>query len=166
MSPGQYVHVTAEQLGVNVELTLSDPSGKQLVDIDWWWRDETESLWAVAESGGDYTVKVIAPEQPAEAGLYRVELKKVGLLREATAAEASFISAHKLSAEGESLIAQGTKESLDRASGRLRAAAELWRDLKEVNAEGQAMSELGIAQYSPLRQLLQARETLVSMRRS
>src|SRR5438876_11599388 len=78
LSPLQYLHIEVEQLGINVEVSLSGPKGEQLASLDWWWRERSESLWALAESGGDYALKISAPRQPAETGKYRVKIEKIG----------------------------------------------------------------------------------------
>ena len=85
LSPLQYMHVEVEQLGINVGVTLSDPKGKQIEGLDWWWREGTESLWALADSGGDYILEIAAPRQPTETGKYRLKIDKLGDWQKASA---------------------------------------------------------------------------------
>jgi CHAT domain-containing protein/tetratricopeptide (TPR) repeat protein len=148
LTAGQYVNVAVEQRDINVDLSLADPSGKVMASRDWWWREGTERLWALAETSGDYTLKVSASSQPVESGTYRVKIEKVGDWQQASAAEKDLITADKLSAEGEALLVQGTAESLRKADEKLQAALALWRSLKDVNAEAQMLSDLGAAQYN------------------
>jgi len=146
LAAGQYLNVAVEQRGINVEVSLADPSGRVMISRDWWWRDGTESFWALANASGDYTLKVSASSQPVESGKYLVKVEKVGDWQQATAAEKDLIAADKLSAEGEELLPQGTAESLRKAAEKLQAALALWRRLKDANAEAQTLNELaGIA---------------------
>ncbi|HJQ24570.1 MAG TPA: tetratricopeptide repeat protein [Blastocatellia bacterium] len=146
LTAGQYLNVAAEQVGINVEVSLADPSGRAIVSRDWWWREGTESVWALAESTGDYTLKISASNQPVESGKYRVKIEKIGDWQQASAAEKDLITAHKLSAEGEALLTQGTADSLRQAGEKLQAALALWRQLKDGNAEAQTLSDLGAVQ--------------------
>src|SRR5438270_9338834 len=96
LSPLQYMHVQVEQFGINVEVALSDSKGQPIASLDWWWRERTESLWALAESGGDYVLKISAPRQPAETGKYRVKIEKIGDWQQASARDRDYVNAHKL----------------------------------------------------------------------
>jgi hypothetical protein len=66
LKANQYLNVVVQQLGVNVEIALLDPKKAQICDVDWWWREGAELLWAMAESTGDYTIKVSASKYPVE----------------------------------------------------------------------------------------------------
>jgi CHAT domain-containing protein/tetratricopeptide (TPR) repeat protein len=148
LAAGQYLNVAVEQRGINVEVSLADPRGRVLISRDWWWREGTERLWALADASGDYTLKVSASNQPVESGTYLVKVEKVGDWQQASAAERDLITAHKLSAEGEELLPQGTAESLRKATEKLQAALALWRSLKDGNAEAQTLFALAFVQYS------------------
>ena len=67
LEPGQYINVVVEQLGVNVGIEMTEPSGKAIANHDWWWKEGTESIWVLAESTGDYVVKVSASSLPVAA---------------------------------------------------------------------------------------------------
>jgi CHAT domain-containing protein/tetratricopeptide (TPR) repeat protein len=148
LQSGQYLNVVVEQIGINVEVALADPKGTQIANLDWWWREGTESLWALAEISGDYTLKVSAPSQPAETGKYRIKVEKIGEWQQAPAAEKDLVTAHKALGEGERLLAQGTAESLRQASEKLQAALALWRGLQAGDGEAQTLNNLGVVQYN------------------
>src|SRR5438874_7284553 len=148
LSPSQYMHIEVEQLGINVEVALSGPKGEELASLDWWWRERSESLWALAESGGDYTLKISAPRQPAETGKYRVKIEKIGDWQQASATDRDYVNAHKLYAEGDRLLAQATADSLLKATEKFQAALALWRGLKDIDGEAYTLNELVVARYN------------------
>jgi tetratricopeptide (TPR) repeat protein len=130
-------------MGVNVEVSLSDPAGRQLASLDWWWREGEESLWVSAQSQGEYVLKVSAADEPAAGGKYRVALEKIGELDEATAKERDMVAAHLAYAEGYRLLSQPTPESLRLATGKMQEALSLWRALGDTDAQAHALYELG-----------------------
>ena len=148
LSPLQYMHVEVEQFGINVEIALSDSKGQQIANLDWWWRERAESIWALAESGGDYTLKISAPSQPVETGKYRVQIDKIGQWQQASPSDRDYVNAHKLYAEGDRLLTQATAESLPRATEKFQAALALWRGLKDIDGEAYTLNELGVVRYN------------------
>ena len=147
LETGQYLNVVVEQLGVNVEVSLSDPTGKQIASVDWWWREGTEALWALVEATGDYTLKVSASSQPIETGKYRIKIEKLGNWEQASTADRDYVTAYKNFAEGEKLHAQATAESLRKASEKYQEALRLWRGMKDSQGEAQALNGLGVIEY-------------------
>jgi CHAT domain-containing protein/tetratricopeptide (TPR) repeat protein len=147
LSPLQYMHIEVEQFGINVEVALSDSKGEQIASLDWWWRERTESIWALAESGGDYILKIKASSQ-LETGKYNVKIDKIGQWQQAPTTDRDYVNAHKLYAEGDRLLAQGTAESLPRATEKFQAALALWRGLKDIDGEAYTLNQLGLVQYN------------------
>lgn len=144
---GQYVNIGVEQFEVNVEVVFVDPKGTQITNIDWWWREGTESFWAAAESAGDYILKLSAPTHPVETGKYRVTVKNIHEWQDATPSDQSSVKAFQNFAEGKRLFAQSTAESIGKAKERFQEALQLWRSLQDTDAEAHTLNELGVIEY-------------------
>lgn len=168
LKAGQYINIVVEQLGINVEVDVSDPNAKQIASVDWWWREGTESLWVLAEVTGDFTWKVTAPTQPAETGRYRLKIARLANWQEAPAKDIDSVRAYKNFAEGETLRLQGTAESRREAITKYQAALKLWRTLKDVDAEGQTLNALGEIYYQlgDLKQALEYMNTAIPLFRA
>jgi CHAT domain-containing protein/uncharacterized protein HemY len=157
LTAGQYLNVVVEQLGVNVAVNLSDPGGRQIASQDWWWREGSESVWALVESTGNYKLEISALSKPPETGKYRVKIEKIGEWQQASAKDKDLVIAHKRFGEGEQLLAKGTAESQREAIEKYKESLELWRTLKDVDAEAQTLHEMGETEYN-LGNLKQAAE--------
>jgi CHAT domain-containing protein/Flp pilus assembly protein TadD len=147
LTSGQYINVVVEQLGINVEVAASDPKAKQVASVDWWWREGSESLWIRSETEGPHTVKVTASTHPIETGKYRIRIEKIGKLSDATASDKDMVAAYELFAEAERLRVPGTADSQREAMKKYLTALELWRTLRNVDAEAQTLSTLGLIDY-------------------
>ena len=147
LTSGQYMNVVVEQLGINVELAVADPKAKPIAGLDWWWREGNESLWIRAQTEGSHTVKVTASAYPIETGKYRIRIEKIGNWEDTTAIDKDLINAHELFAEAERLRAPGTAESQREAMKKYLSALGVWRTLKNVDAEAQTLSMLGLIDY-------------------
>ena len=144
---GQYLNVTVDQLGVNVEVGLIDPKGEEITNLDWWWREGTESLWALAELTGDYTLKISAFGKPAETGKYRVKIEKIEQWQQASATDKNLVTAYKYYAEGKKLFTKTTAESRREAIEKFQASLPFWRALKDENAEAITLNEISTMEY-------------------
>ncbi len=131
LQSGQYLNVTVEQLGIDVTLQLIEPGGKVIVNLNWQVSPFRESLWAVAESAGDYRLEISPSDARAEAGRYRVSLERLGSWETAPEGDRDFVTAHNLLSEGTRLYFQRTAESQRQAIEKYREALALWRKLDE-----------------------------------
>ncbi|MDQ3819258.1 MAG: tetratricopeptide repeat protein, partial [Acidobacteriota bacterium] len=147
LASGQYLHIVVEQIGINVEVAIANPKGEKLASLDWWWREGAESLWVLAESSGDYTLKVDASNKPDEMGKYRIKVEKIGDWQQASDTDRNYVNAYRNFAMGEKLLAQGTAESQHAAIEKYQEALKLWRTLKDADAEAQALNALGTIYY-------------------
>ena len=147
LSPGQYIQISVEQFSLNVWVELADPSGREIVSRDWWWRDGTETFWVSTDVGGEHILKVSASAKPDEKGKYRIRLEKVGELGQAADVDRNYVSAHKFFTDGQKLRAQGTEPSNREAMKLFEQALVIWRSLKDGDAEGQTLNEMAIIQF-------------------
>jgi len=126
---GQFVHVIALQKGIDVAVTLLDPSGKQLLTVDSMngsYGPEPVSI--IAEDSGDLQLDVSTSSPDAPAGHYQIQLMD---LRAPTQTDLNRIKAERAYAEGCSLDARGGAESLRAAAAKLQEISALWQSLDD-----------------------------------
>jgi len=132
LAAGQFLHALVEQKGIDLEVVVYGPDGRQLSAAD-----SPNDLWGpeplvvLAEAAGDYRVTVRAPNPKAAPGRYEV---KPYALRDATDADRQHAAAEKLFAEGEKLrLSQNATErrasveKYEQAVPLYRAAGETYR---------------------------------------
>ena len=105
LAAGQYLHVVAEQRGIDVVVTLFGPDGKKLTEID----SPNgpvgpEPVKWITESSGSYRLEVRSFEKEAQAGRYEV---KIVDLRAATEIDRALVGALILHHESEGLRSKG-----------------------------------------------------------
>src|SRR4030095_5160030 len=73
LSSGQFLHVKVEQNGIDVTVDLLKPNGESMVALDGpSGRYGPEDIAVIAESSGEYQLKVISPAKTAPAGRFKV----------------------------------------------------------------------------------------------
>lgn len=156
LSPGQYMHVSVKQIGIDVVVKLFDPNPVLLIE-----RDSPnskfgpENVSAVAQlSGNHYIVICGAENQPA--GAY--ELKLDGP-RPATDADDRRIIAEQAYFQAAKLSAQRSHTALESAIEYYKESANIWRELGDSNEEGYALSNIGDL-YRDLRQFKESETNL------
>jgi hypothetical protein len=71
----QFVHVVADQRGIDVVVTLFAPDGRKLVEVDSPNGSRgPETVWFVADSAGDYKIEVRSLEKSAKPGKYEIQI--------------------------------------------------------------------------------------------
>jgi CHAT domain-containing protein/tetratricopeptide (TPR) repeat protein len=132
LAAGQFLHALVEQKGIDVEVLVFGPDGRQLSTADspndlW----GPEPLLVVAEAAGNYRVVVRAPNPKAAPGRYET---KPYTLREATPADRQHAAAEKLFEEGRKLRAgqsaaerRAAVEKYEQAIPLYRAAGNTYR---------------------------------------
>lgn len=96
LTAGQYLNITVEQKEANVTICLLNPSGKAIAEIDWGGKGTTESLWALAESTGEYQLQITTVNLKGSAKPYIVKLEKVGEFQTAAPEDQSYVRAYRL----------------------------------------------------------------------
>lgn len=143
---GQFLQVVATQKGIDVVVTLIDPRGKEAATVDrpngWY---GPESLSHVAETSGEYTVRIRALEKVIAQARYGLELKAV---RAVDPKDESRVTAEQAVTEGERLRARGTEEFSRKAIEKFEQARVLWRALGEPYEEAVALYGIGWAYAS------------------
>ena len=146
LKAGQLVHIAAEQKGIDVVLTLIDPDGAPLLEVDSPNGNEgPESLSYIAERNGSYTLKISSLEKDAPAGRYTVKLEE---LRAATQQDIAQVAAQQAFNEAVRLTAQQSAESLNKAISKYEAAIAFWRSSGDRLSEGLALNNVAQVYYS------------------
>ena len=140
---GQYLSVTVEQRGIDLMARLVGPGGQQLVEIDIAEGTQgIERLSAVAGTSGSYRLEILALRKTAARGRYEVRIEE---LREGTPQDQIHVAALSAYAEGKRLDAQGTAQARQNAVDKYELALTLWRDVKYLRGQAQALADLGAA---------------------
>ncbi len=146
-----YLHLIAEQHGIDVAVAFFVPDGQCLVEVDSPTGTEgQEPLWVVAPTAGDYHVEVHALDG-SSAGQYRL---RVNELRPATiedrhraAAALAFAEGEQQRSRSEASTLRAAIASYQRALGLLRQAGEASaREAMTLRRLGQTWSALGEVQ--------------------
>ena len=104
LGANQFLNVVVEQRGIDVEVTLISPDGKQLLKVDSPnGAQGPEPLSFVSELNGNYRILVQAPDAKAKPGAYEI---KVFALRPATAGDQAIAAAYKQCLESQALMSQ------------------------------------------------------------
>jgi len=144
---GQFVHVVALQQGIDVAVTLLDPSGKQILAADSLneqYGPEPASI--IAESSGDFRFDVSAGSGDAPAGHYQIQLTD---LRAPAEMDRIRIKAEGTYREGALLWLRATAESARAAAVKWQESAALWQSLDDKYGQALSLYSAG-AQYSDL----------------
>ena len=146
VASGLFLHVETEKKGVDVVVVLADPEGKVLVTADSThvpFGFDPASL--IADSGGEYHIRVVKSTRSSETGPYRIELTD---LHPPTEQDRT-----RLQAETEFFAAaandrtQGREKRLQAVAGYVRAAA-LWHSLRDAGQEALCLHEIGSVYFN------------------
>jgi CHAT domain-containing protein/Flp pilus assembly protein TadD len=148
LSPQQFIHLTVEQKDIDAGIRLFDPAGKMVAWINWEGQGLTESLWALAETAGEYQIRISADIKGAN-NRYVVTLDKVGSLETATSNDRAYVIAHQLFFQAGQLRDRGD-QFYSQAIEKLRAALPLWRQVNNRVGEAFTLHELAFVVWSKM----------------
>jgi CHAT domain-containing protein/Tfp pilus assembly protein PilF len=143
LTSGQYLHVSVEQQGMDVVLTLFGADNQPVLSVDnpnGQYGPESASL--VAPSSGEYLIEVKAGRALAPPGFYTIEIEEP---RTPGQAETVRVSAERAIVQGRKLASETSLESKRRAVERFEAAITLWESLQDAQQEAYAWVRLGWA---------------------
>lgn len=124
LEAGQFVDVTAEQLGINVRVTLLKPDGKVIVAADSHRGVRgRERVCLIAEVEGRYALQIRSMLELAAPGKYRVT---VTVLRPATAPDRTRLVAQELCAAGDRYRLKPDRDSWTQARQLYQQALAHW----------------------------------------
>lgn len=141
LAAGQFLHVVAEQKGIDVVVTLSAPDGKKLLEVDSPNGSRgAESLWFLNDAAGDFKFEIRSLEKDAAAGRYEV---KINELRDEKPDDKNFVAAKKLIAEGILFQGEPTREARDKASAKYAEALQRFSQLQDKNRRARGFYQIG-----------------------
>jgi CHAT domain-containing protein/Tfp pilus assembly protein PilF len=139
---GQYLHVIIDQRGIDVVVTLFDPDGKQIVEVDSPnGAQGPEPVFVIAETSGTYRLEVRSLEKDVSAGHYEV---KIAELRKASEQDKNRITAEKAFVRAELLRAEGAAEALQSAIKEYGEALPLYHAIRDFNREAMTLNSTGL----------------------
>jgi CHAT domain-containing protein/predicted negative regulator of RcsB-dependent stress response len=152
LAAGEFAKIEVEPLSISVVIELFDPGGTSQAKSGK--TQEPESLRLVAETAGDYRLRVSAADREARAGRYKIVLVDV---RPAAQRDRESVAADRLMNEGRLLAARNARESLQAAIGKYEQALALYRAAEDRRNEGVALNHLSVG-YMNLGELPKALE--------
>lgn len=119
LTTGQYLHMIAEQHGIDVVVTLFGPDGKKLIEVDGPTGTEgAEPLMWITESHGRFRLEIRPPGKEVKAGRYKVRIVE---LRAASETDRTLTEALRLLNESANLGYKGNlSEAIPLAERALR----------------------------------------------
>jgi hypothetical protein len=125
LKAGEFVHIVAQQRGIDVVVSLFSPKSELLVSVDSLnGRFGAEPLFWVATEDGDYGVKVASLNAHAKAGAYTIRIED---LRAAVPDDQMRLAGQKALVDGAALMfSQGTADALRQAVTDFKSAYTQW----------------------------------------
>jgi CHAT domain-containing protein/tetratricopeptide (TPR) repeat protein len=146
LAAGQYLHAVAEQRGIDLQIAVFAPDGKELISIDnLSAMVGAEPISVLAETQGVYRLEVSPTNKEAPKGRYELQIDE---LRTATPEDKTRIDAQKGLAEGRKLSAQGTAESYAKSLDKLEKALGQWQTLGDRWHAAVTLNEIATVHYS------------------
>ncbi len=141
LTSGQYIHVVADQRGIDVVVRLLGPDNKQLLEVDSPNGNEgPEHVYFIAAITGRHRLEVRSLDKLAR-GRYQVTLEE---LRAARETDSQRIDAEALFGEASMMFGVGTKESLTKALEKYQQALSFFRSLNDSSREAATLSTSGL----------------------
>jgi CHAT domain-containing protein/tetratricopeptide (TPR) repeat protein len=155
LTSGQYLHVMVEQRGIDVTVTLRDPTGAMLSEMDGLqWPSDMEEVSYEAVNTGRYVVEVRANGQPNNNGRYELRILRSETTDQQSRAR---IVAEQLYMEATRLTRQARGAGPEPAIKKFEEAIAQWRAAGVRKWEGQSLNSLGTV-YRNLNRFEQALE--------
>jgi CHAT domain-containing protein/Tfp pilus assembly protein PilF len=148
LSANQFVEMVVMQRGIDVVLSLYDPLGQRLAEVDSPNGSQgTEPLALITPADGDYRLEVRSLQPTDPVGHYEARLVTV---REALASDQIRVEAARLFAMAQALKQQGTADALRSALASYEEALARWVELDDAGRQAAILNEIGTT-YADLR---------------
>lgn len=146
ITSGRYLRVVVNQQGIDVVVSLVDPKGQKVVEVDGPNGNRgPEPLSIIAETSGEYLVDVRSPDKAAKPGRYGINLEA---LRVPTPADRDRVAAESKFGEALKLSQQQTATSRRQAIEKYEQALPLFRALNDLPMETSALNLAGLLYHS------------------
>jgi tetratricopeptide (TPR) repeat protein len=141
ISTNQYLHVSAEQRGIDIGLRLSTPAGDDFDEVDSYnSKKDGESFITVLSEEGEYLLTVRSVDGKANPGKY---LLKIDELRAATQQDSYMLEARQAYADGDLLYSQKSVTQFKNAAKKYDEALSLYRLAGDIKGEANSLRGLG-----------------------
>src|SRR6185436_13456269 len=145
LSLDQFFHLVADQRGIDLALTIFDPSGNKIREVN----DNSgerglEFISLVANEAGVYRIEVRSLRKTAPLGSYQIRLERLHLAGDQ---DRAINLAQQLVSEGTALQARQTKDSLAQAITKYQESLELLKATDDQLAKAVVLNKLGTSQY-------------------
>jgi CHAT domain-containing protein/tetratricopeptide (TPR) repeat protein len=141
LAAGQFIRLEVIKAGVHLRVIFRDPAGNSITEIaSGNGPYGPETVVAITESAGDYTLEVKRNGPQGEPGSYTVTVRE---LREAVATDRATVSGHRNYGEAEKLIETRTAVASQRAIGLLTLARDIFNQSGDRYMDGLACFGLG-----------------------
>lgn len=143
LKSGEFLHVIADQRGIDVKVTVFGPDGKKLGEVDSPNGDDgPEPVMLVAETPGNYRIEVSSLEKSAPTGRYEI---KISELRAATAQDKNRTAALKAHQSAHELEhdSPGNPALAHQALEKFEAALTQWRAAGDRAGEAETLAAMG-----------------------
>ena len=129
LTSSQFLYVSVEQKGVDVEVTLLGPQGEKISRVDssngpW----GPEPVVAIAETDGTFRLQVRPGDRNAPEGQYEIHIAE---LRQANAEDRDHVAAERLEEQGQDLLGQNTAPSMRAALEKFKAALRYYSSSRD-----------------------------------
>jgi len=146
LNAGQLLHAVVDQRGIDVVVTLFDPEGKPIVQMDGPNANQgPEPIWAIAEIAGSYRLEVRSLEKDAKPGRYEARIAE---LRIASQQDRNRVTEERAFIEAEELRAQGGAVSLRRAIAKYEESLQMSQAAGDRSGEARALNSIGLVHNS------------------
>lgn len=141
----QFVRIIVEQRGIDVIISLEDPNGKQISEIDSPnGVGGTEEIPYVAEQTGRFRFIVRSHDESVKAAQYLIRLDGP---RPAGPQDASRSSGERAMSEGNRLTRQGKAEAMRQSIARFEDAARFYQEAGDLNKHGEALYGIATSMF-------------------
>jgi len=141
LKANEFVHIKAEQKGVDIVVTLISPNNQKLIEVDS--PNGTQGLEVlsyITEESGSYTLEIKMLTNDAPLGKYSVQLSAQ---RVPTDSDRKRIQAETLINKATMLQGQKKAESLRQAVEILKQAVVLWSELEDREQNANSLRTIG-----------------------
>ena len=132
----QYVLIEADQRGIDLSLSVFDPSSKKILEADMFQPGEKESVFLVAETEGNYRVEVRPSYKSASKGGYELQIKT---LRPSTEQDLNDFAAEKLVAEAMQVEHPLTAAARQKAIEKYEQSISFWKAAKDASWQARTL---------------------------
>lgn len=129
LEANQFLHVVVNQRGIDVVVSVIDPGGKKVFEVDSPnGTDGPETVRIISSTEGDYRVEIGSLEKSAAAGSYDVRIIE---LRQAVANDQIFVNAENAIAAGSLLVSDPARSNRLKGIEKFKEAVLLYRELDD-----------------------------------